>query len=205
MEPRTTLAERALAEVTHLIISGALPLGSEVNEAQLARQLGMSRGPIREAVRMLQGRNLVVRSDFQRARVVDLSGKEILEVFQLREGMESIACRLVTESASAELFHELDQKADIVRFSDTVPEFDLHDFIIRNCNNARIQNILLNDFYYLFQLYRSQAGDFPGRRPQAREEHWQIIRAMLKRDGELAESLMRQHINRAAKHLASNF
>lgn len=192
-----TLAERALLVITEMIVQGKIPLGSPVNEAALARDLGMSRGPVREAVRRLQGRNLVSRNPYQRATVINLNTQEIREIFELREALEGMACELATRRMSH------DELLSLV--SMTEPEagdstFDLHAAIAKGSGNYRISSILTEDLYYLLSLYRRRAGDIPGRRPRAREEHWQIARAMLSRDSGLAGSLMRAHIRRAMEY-----
>lgn len=200
---RATLAEQALTAITDLILSGELSLGSVVNEAELARRLNMSRGPIREAIRRLQGRNLVVRRPYQKARVIDFGLREIREIFELREALEGVACRLATQVMSDAELQKLADGIDAARLSNTRPSLDLHAEIARRCGNERVMNLLLNDLYYLLALYRRRAGDLPGRRPQAQGEHWQIVRAMMSRDAELAESLMRAHVRRATEHLTA--
>lgn len=195
-----TLAEQALARITSFITEGELPLGSVINEVELAKRLSMSRGPVREAIRRLQGRNLVTRNQHQRARVLDLGPKEIREIFEFREALEGMACRLASQNMSdadlARLVHAVEggHRAD-------QEDFDLHVEIAVKCGNARIANYLCNDLYYLLRVYRRRSAELTGRHERTHEEHWQIVRAMNARDANLAESLMRTHIRRAIEHL----
>jgi DNA-binding GntR family transcriptional regulator len=75
--------------------------------------------------------------------------------------------------------------------------FDFHERVVRACGNERMTEMLCGDMYHLLRIYRKRAGSMPERRGQAFQEHWQILRALQRRDGQLAESLMRAHIGRA--------
>ncbi len=173
-----------------------MSLGSLVNEASLARQLNMSRGPVREAVRRLQGRNLVERNPYQKATVINLNAREIREIFELREALEGKACELATQRMSDAALVELVELTTPGNVPATAV-FDFHAAIAAGSGNQRISTLLSEDLYYLLSLYRKRAGNRPGRRPQAQDEHWQIARAMMSRDSGLAGSLMRSHIRRA--------
>lgn len=196
----STLSERAFSLLVDQILSGQLKPGAVVNEAELAKQFSMSRGPVREAVRQLQGRKLVVREAYQRARVIELGVPEVVEVFQLREALETMSCRLATQAMSDE---RIDEILAIIEKGGAgySGEFDFHTVLANECGNSRIRDLLCNDLYYLVRLYRQRSGTTPGRHGEARREHWQIARAMKARDVELAESLMRTHIGKATQQL----
>lgn len=194
-----TLAEQAFEGIFNLILSGELPLGGVVNEANLAERFQISRGPVREAVQRLQGLRLITREPFMRAHVVSLSETDVRDIFQLRQAVEGIACRICADVLpGAELDDMLlrleRNRRDRENGGDT---FDIHITIARACGNARIAQLLCEDLYYLLRIYRHKSGGEPGRRQQAFDEHWQILRALASRDGALAESLMRSHIDRA--------
>ena len=199
---RDTLADQVLQLILCKIAQGELRPGDVVNEVDLARQLSVSRGPVREAIRRLEGRKLVTCSPFQRTRVVSLGIAEVREVFEMREGLEATATRLACQRMSDE---ELQQLMSSVEAADTVgSEFDIHSQIAMHCGNSRVRDLLCEELYYLLRLYRRQSGDAPGRRPEAREEHWQIVAAMKQRNSALAESLMRSHIRRATERLTKS-
>jgi DNA-binding GntR family transcriptional regulator len=196
-----TLADRVLADVLARIAGGEFQPGSVLNEADLARSLAVSRGPVREAMRRLEGRKLIVRSPFTRARVVSLGPAEIREVFEMREGLEGVATRLACAHMRDD---ELQRLVSEVEGSGQSPQdFDIHRQIAVSCGNSRIRGLLCDELYYLLRMYRRQSGDSPGRRAEAHEEHWQIASAMQQRNAPLAESLMRAHIRRATERLAA--
>ena len=207
-EQQQTLAEMAFEGIYGLIMSGELALGGVVNEATLSKRFDISRGPIREAVQRLQGLRLVTREPYMRARVVSLSARDVIEIFQLREAVEGMACRLAATHMSDERIEALAVKVGGARREVSAPRaadmaFDLHAMIAGGCGNSRIEQLLCDDLHHLLRLYRRRSGEKPGRRDQAREEHWQIVRAIEKRDGNLAESLMRSHIGRATDLLVA--
>lgn len=196
----SALSEVAFSAIVDLIFTGKLLPGAVVNEANLAKQFGMSRGPVREAVRRLQGRKLVTRESFHRARVIELGLAQMVEIFQLREALEAMSCRLATQVMTDEALDRIVSRLE----TNSAPfgtEFDFHTEIAESCGNARIRDLLCNELYYLVRLYRRRSGTQPGRHAEARREHWQIARAMRARDADLAESLMRVHIRSATSKL----
>ena len=75
-----TLVDQVFKKIFDLLVRGEIPLGGVVNEAALAERFQVSRGPVREAVKQLQGRALVVKEPYLKARVVDLSVEDMIEL-----------------------------------------------------------------------------------------------------------------------------
>ncbi len=199
-----TLAEQAFQQIADLILGGELAPGQILNEVDLARRFSMSRGPVREAIRRLEGRRLVVREPYQKARVMSFGAAEMREIFEFREGLELMACRLAARAMPDDVLERLAEafKPQPGGAAGLPRHYDLHWEIAQHCGNARITDALCDEIYHLLRLYRLRSGD-AGRRLEAREEHWQIVRALQSRDPDLAESLMRSHIRRASRHLES--
>ena len=194
-----TLVDTVFEGIFQLILSGEIPLGGVVNEVALAERFKVSRGPVREAIKGLQGRGLIVKEPYFKARVVDLDGQDMIEIFQLRESVEGMSVKLATramdDAAVGRLLDDFEAAAGNARV------LDLHARIAQESRNRRIQSLLCDELYYLLRLYRAHAGAAPGRHDDASMEHWQILRAMKARDADLAESLMRAHIARATEAL----
>ena len=204
-EPET-LGERLFQDIAEIIQSGELGLGSEVNEKYLASRFEVSRGPVLEALRRLQGIGLISREPFMRARVVSLDTRQVIELFEMREALEGMACRLAAANMSSEQASKLlaDLEADRRSWTagDKTRKFDFHQRVVSACGNQRIIDTLNGDLHQLFRLYRRQSGMDDQRRQIAYQEHWQIMRAIISRDADLAESMMRSHIARASENLA---
>ncbi|MAQ84717.1 GntR family transcriptional regulator [Psychromarinibacter halotolerans] len=194
-----TRVDTVFDAIFQLILSGEIPLGGVVNEASLADRFGVSRGPVREAVKALQGRGLVTKEPYFKARVVDLSVHDMIEIFQLRESVEGMSVKLATRAMSDDSMQRL--LDDFEQAGGNGRVLDLHVRIAEESGNSRIQSLLCDELYYLLRLYRARSGSTPGRHDNASAEHWQILRAMKARDAELAESLMRAHIARATEAL----
>jgi DNA-binding GntR family transcriptional regulator len=201
------LGERLFQQIVDIIHSGEFPPGSEVNEAVLAQRFGVSRGPVREALRRLQGVGLISRAPYLRARVVHLDAAQVVDLFQMREAMEGMACRLAAERMSGEdaarLLADLeaDRRAWIGGQQSAERSFDFHQRVVEGSQNQRIAETLNGDLHQLFRLYRRQSGADTKRKNAAYLEHWQIMRAIITRDPDLAESLMRSHVARASANL----
>jgi DNA-binding GntR family transcriptional regulator len=124
--------------------------------------------------------------------------------------LEGMACRLaalhMTQDAVDTLLAELEEDRERRLHGgaggrlDQRP-FDFHERIARGCGNDRIANALCGDLYNLLRIYRRHSGTVLERTGDAYGEHWQVARAILARDPELAESLMRAHVERAARNL----
>ncbi|SAI68018.1 GntR family transcriptional regulator [Bordetella ansorpii] len=206
------LANQVFDHLLEAIYQGRLLPGSVVNEVALAQEFGVSRGPVREAVRRLQGIQLITREPYLKARVVSLSAESALELFQMRMALEGVACSLAARYMSDEeisvLLSELEQDRQArLPGADPSPHpriFDFHERIVRASRNQRIINTLCGDLYHLLRVYRRHSGTVLERKDDAYAEHWQILRAIKARDASLAESLMRSHIERAANHLFEN-
>ena len=209
MLPSMTLSDELFERILASIHASELPPGAVVNEAALAERFGVSRGPVREAVRRLQGIRMVSREPYMKASVVSFTGAEILELFQVREALEGMACRLAAErmtdkelsKVAVDMEAARQDRFNPARTQKAVPDFDFHERIVRGSRNSRIADALCGDLYHLLRIYRRRSGAVPERKDAAHAEHWQIFRAIKARDGELAESLMRSHISRAARHV----
>ncbi|MFO1302206.1 MAG: GntR family transcriptional regulator [Burkholderiales bacterium] len=199
------LAEAVFRSLLGKIYDGKLAAGALINEAALAGEYRTSRGPVREAVRRLQGYRLVTREPYQRARVVELTPDFVRQLFEMRMALEGMACNLAASRISLAEIDRIARELDAQRAAPSsrtkgrsrARTFDFHESIVRACGNERIAATLCDDLYHLLRIYRGRSGAMPDRHRQAHEEHWQILRALKARDGPLAESLMRAHIGRA--------
>jgi DNA-binding GntR family transcriptional regulator len=206
------LAETIFSRLITRIYNGQLAAGTELKEAALAEEYGVSRGPVREAIRRLQGFQLVTREPYQRARVVELTPDFVRQLFEVRMALEGMACNLAAQRMSDDELRRMGEALEAARARSlkagsasavTAEEkaFDFHESIVRGCGNDRIVEMLCGDLYHLLRIYRKRSGALPERQGQPAQEHWQILRALQARDGLLAESLMRAHIGRANESL----
>ncbi len=102
-----TQSDRVFELIERALVSGEIPLGSRLAEEQLSRRSGVSRGPMREALRRLEGRGLVVRLPHAGVRVVQLDRRDMAKLYEVRASLEGLACRLAAQTMSEAGFDRL--------------------------------------------------------------------------------------------------
>ena len=210
-----TIADRLSDELITSIVKGDIPSGSKISEPDLARTYKVSRGPLREAIRRLEGLHLVARIPHVGARVVSLDPQQLMEIYQVREALEGMAARLACKNMTNDEITELKELLDEHELNINQSEgreyfqhegdFDFHYRIIQGSKNKRLIELLCSELYHLIRMYRFRSSQIHSRPHKALAEHRLICTAIEHRDGELAEILMRRHISTAQKHIEQQF
>jgi DNA-binding GntR family transcriptional regulator len=198
--------------LTQSIVTGELAQGQKLNEAELAERFGMGRGPLREALRHLEGIRLVKRIPNAGARVVILDRKTMADLYEVREALEGMACRLaatqMTEQEIVQLSALLDHHEQQIKqehgqvYAQSEGDLDFHYQIVRGSRNAMLMNMLGSEQYQLLRMCRYRTSRNAQRTKPALQHHRQIVDALAQRDGELAELLMRRHIQGAWRSIS---
>jgi DNA-binding GntR family transcriptional regulator len=209
--PIVTAADRVLQELLRAIVAGEIAPGSKISEPELAKRFDLSRAPLREALARLERCHLLERTPNAGARVVKLSTENLLSLYQLREELEGLACRLAASQMSDTEIREMQALLDQHLSSQRVREgesyyqeagdLDFHYRIILCSKNPYLINILTDELYHLMRMYRVQLGMNGPRVSRAFDEHKAIINAIANRDGELADLLMRRHIAASRRNI----
>jgi len=204
-----------MSAIQSAIVKGDLAPGSKLREPDLARRYGTSRGPLREAIRRLEARRLVEVAAHTGARVARLSLGQLLELYEAREALEGLACRLAAERVTAREADDLkrlleNHERDVVasegrEYFQSEGDLDLHFRLAQASGNAIVTRILCDDLYHLMRMYRYKFSLRRDRPVAALKEHWRIIDAVADRDGELAELLMRRHIRSTRNAIERHF
>ena len=202
-----TLADIASRRLAQSIVTGELAQGQKLNEAELAERFGMGRGPLREALRHLEGMRLVTRIPNAGARVVVLDRKTLSDLYAVREALEGMACRIaamqMTDAEIEQLRTLLDRhEAQIKKeggkvYAQNEGDLDFHYQIARGSRNHMLMDMLGSEQYQLLRMCRYRTSRNAERTRPALQQHRQIVEALAQRDGELAEMLMRRHIRGA--------
>ena len=206
-----TAADRVLVHIRTAIVEGEIPAGTKISEPELARRYDLSRAPLREALARLERCHLIERTPNAGARVVKLSIEGLRSLYQLREELEGLACRLaaehMTEQEIAEVRALLDQHLSTQRvregesYYQEAGDVDFHYRVILGSKNPYLINILSDELYFLVRMYRVQLGMNGPRVSRAFDEHKAILNAIANRDGELADLLMRRHIAASRRNI----
>lgn len=206
-----TASDRILLLIQQAIVEGDIAAGSKISEPDLAKRFNVSRAPLREALARLERCHLIERTPNAGARVVKLTPQGLLSLYQLREELEGLACKLATDNMADEEIAELKALLDKHLASQRVREgesyyqeagdLDFHYRIILGSKNPYLINILCDELYFLVRMYRVQLGMNGPRVSRAFDEHKAIINAIANRDGELADLLMRRHISASRQNI----
>jgi len=186
------------------IASGQLSPGQRLMELQLADDLGVSRTPVREAIRKLELEGLVVMVPRKGAYVAELSMKDMVEVFEMRAALDALAASLAAERITEDEIEFLERL--LVEIRDFIACEDLeaciqadttfHERLYEASRNMRLAQTIAN-LREQIQLFRTTSLGRPGRMTSALEEHRQILEAISQRNAKLAQKLAYQHIERA--------
>jgi len=200
-QPLRELVFEALREA---IIKGVLKPGERLMEVQLAEELGVSRTPVREAIRKLELEDLVVMIPRKGAYVSSISLKDVADVFEVRAAVEALAAGLAAERITEEELGELERilvkKAEIIEANDLdrLIEIDIlfHDCLYQASRNGKLVQII-NNLREHIHRFRSASLASPGRMREALEEHRKIVEAISERNIALAQALAQEHIENA--------
>jgi len=189
-------------------IKGNLAQGSKLLEAKIAEQLGVSRTPIREAIRELAAEGFVKISPNQGVVIINISIEDIQEVLQIRSVLEGLAARLAASKITKEKTKELESfnknmekfisKDDISNFIKESEKF--HVLILDICGNNRLVQIRKNLDDQIHR-YRSISLNIPGRPEYALKEHKEITKALKQGDSAKADELSKMHIENVLENI----
>ncbi len=205
---RTGLHERAAARMRTMIIRGELPPGSQTQETKLSKSLGVSRTPLREAMKVLAAEGLIELRPNRSPRITDLATEGISELFEALAGIERVAAELAAERATTRDLQRLrtlqvrmegchrdgrlddyfaingEIHATIVRLARNGPLREAHEMLLSRAERAR---------YLALGAERRWSNSV--------DEHAAILAALEARDSAQAGHLLRTHVQRTGTAL----
>lgn len=202
---RQTLADRVYSQLRDSIIKGKLPDGTELNQVELAEQFGVSRVPVREALRRLQAENLVVANPYQRQVVRAVSPEDIVEMVELREELEVFALRKAMQRMRAGVqdptvaAQEVLARQSVKLRGEKWLAMDLE--FHRQFHTSPVVAALIDDLRQRVHRYFQVVVAGTHRRSQVIEEHRALLDAVRADDEERAVAVLRGHVGRTRKLL----
>lgn len=191
------------------ILRGELKPGERLMEIALANKLGVSRTPVREAIRMLEQEGLVIMIPRKGAQVAQITMKDLNDVLEVRMGLEELAmqfaCKRITPEQVTELRRALLEIERLLATDDVTAlaqaDVDFHDIIYRATDNRRLNQIINN---VREQMYRYRVEYLKDSRIRGTllQEHREIYQAVAARDTEKARAYIRQHIMNQQQSIA---
>lgn len=204
------LRELVFETMREAIINGQLRPGERMMEIQLAEEMGVSRTPVREAIRKLELEGLVVMIPRKGAYVAGLSLKDIADVFEIRRALEGLAAELAADRITDQELENLERY--LVKISEEIEcgdlnkvveiDTDFHTLLYQASRNSKLTQII-NNLREQIQRFRTTSLSLPGRMRVALDEHRKIVEAISSRDGELARKIAQEHIENAENSMMS--
>jgi DNA-binding GntR family transcriptional regulator len=215
LPPKHTLAEDVTEQLRNAIFRGHFAPGQRLSEEQLARTLGVSRGPIREAFMRLEREGLIASQSNRRSIVARLSRRDLEEVYTIRLALERLAVQYAVHYAQEEDFAALE--ANTQSLEETVArgiteqeaatlDIGFHDLIYRASRHQHALDAWLNirSQVYLFLLSRNLANpDFRDR--VISRGHREIMDALRKRDEERSVRSIEGHLRAGYAYIYQNY
>jgi DNA-binding GntR family transcriptional regulator len=196
-----SLWERVYERVRTDILSSTLAPGAELNEAALAASLGVSRGPVREAIKHLAAEGLVTMRARRGPVVSSLTHEELIDAYQVREALEALGVRLATSRLTTEQLdrlQELNESMELCVDMNAVEGFfdkneQFHGLLVEASGNRKLIE-MYEQLASQMGRYRTQSLVLRGTMKRSIAEHNAILRALRKRDPERAARLLVEHI-----------
>lgn len=205
------LRERVYQILKNSIIEGNLVEGSKITEAEISKQIGVSTTPVREAIRRLVIEGLITLHPNKRMTISKILPKDIIEVYQLRGVLCSLAARLLAEKITDEdivrfnkIISEMEvfaQMEDVIAYSKLADKF--HSLMVHLSGNKRLENITGNLHEQVYR-YRIKSLRVKGRIGKSLNEHKKILEALSKHDPEQSAKNCQEHINNALENILQN-
>ncbi len=207
----SSLASVVQAELERMILSGELAPGAKLTETALASRLGVSRGPLREAFRMLDEAGLVRTEKNRGVSVRDIPIEEAIEIFDLRAAMDELVGRRLAESISAAALREIhalvDEMEQAVRADDAynyhLLNLKFHDRLVELAGNGKLTTIYRKLIKELSLFRRLNLAD-GWLMPISAGEHRAIVDAIALRDPDAAGKAMFDHVIESKERTIKN-
>ena len=199
-----SLRNKVFKYIKTQIITGRYNPGESLVESKLAEELGVSRTPIREAIRLLELEGLVETTPNKGAVVLGISPKDVEDIYAIRQLVEGLAARWAADRISSNDIKELQKVLDLMEFYANRQDLEelanldnkFHQ-IIFEASGSKILNLTLSNLHQYIQLARLESLKVPRRTEQTLKEHRCIVEAFIERNPEKAEQSLARHVKQA--------
>jgi len=203
-----SLRGRVFTKLREDILSGLYQENEELKENTIALELGVSRTPVREALRQLELEGLITMIPNKGAYVTGITSKDIHDIYMIRSYLEGLCARWACENITEAQIEALDEILYLSDFHARRSHYEqlvdldnkFHEQIYK-ASGSKILNHVLTDFHHYVERVRKLTLAVPERAAKSSQEHAAILDAIRKRDGDLAEALAHEHIVKSMKNI----
>jgi len=200
-----SLRAKVFSRIQNDILNGVYQPGDSLTEKKLCEELGVSRTPVREAIRQLELEELVQSTPNKGVIVTGVTPKDIEEIYIIRMMIEGLAARWATEHITPEEVQELKDALDLEEFytmkkdAEHILKVDskFHDIIFRASKSKPLMH-MLRTFHHYVQRARNASFESPDRAKKVLEEHKAIFDAIVEGDADKAERVTKEHVKNAS-------
>ena len=206
-----SLRGRVFQKIREDILTGVYKEYDELREVSIGEELGVSRTPVREALRQLELEGLVTIVPNKGAYVTGITPQDVHDIYKIRSLLEGLCARWATEHITGRQIEELEEIILLSEFhlrkksaeqAEQVSELDgkFHK-VLYEASNSRILEHVLSDFHKYVQMARMMSVGAKDRAERSIEEHRDILKAIKDKDPDKAEWLANQHIMKVMENL----
>lgn len=205
---RYSLRGKVYERIREDILSGRYQQNKELKEAAIGAELGVSRTPVREALRQLELEGLVNIIPNRGAYVNMITAKDVQDIYVIRSMLEGLCARWATERITEQQLDDLEETLCLSEYHTKKENYEklyeldsLFHEQLYNASGSRILNHVLSDFHDYVRMARKASIASQGRSVQSTQEHRAIFEAVKAKDADQAEELAKQHIKRTIQSI----
>lgn len=204
----SSLSRRIFSQIQNDILNGVYEPGESLIETRLSEELGVSRTPVREALRQLELEGLVQSIPNRGVRVKGVSAKDIQDIYTIRMLIEGLAARWAAEKITPGEMEELKEAVDLEEFFTRRNDYShlmkldsrFHDIIFKASKSKPLMHTL-STFHHYVQKARKISLSNPKRAMEVLSEHKAIMQAIIDKNADTAERLTIEHVKNASRNL----
>lgn len=207
-DDKYSLGSRVFHIIREDILSGKYRYNEELKEKAIGDEIGVSRTPVREALRQLELEGLVTIIPNKGAYVIGISEQDFKDIYEIRSRLEGLCAKWACSHITKEQLDELDENIYLSEFhasknhADQVLELDnkFHEILYKSSKSTVLNHTLSDFHHYVERVRKITLGDMQ-RAVASNEEHRQILEALLKKDEQSAEKLATKHMMNTIKNI----
>lgn len=207
-EDSHSLGSRVFHTIRENILAGKYRPNEELKEKTIGEELGVSRTPVREALRQLELEGLVSIIPNKGAYVIGITRKDMQDIYEIRGHLEGLCAKWAATNITKEQLDELEEIVFLAEFhakkgnTEQLVELDdkFHETLYKASNSKELSRVL-SDFHHYLQRVRKVTLKDDVRAKQSNQEHMMIVEALKAHNAELAEKLASEHIFSTASNM----
>jgi DNA-binding GntR family transcriptional regulator len=203
-----SLRGRVFNRLREDILSGKYAEGDELKEVSIGDDLGVSRTPVREALRQLELEGLIQIIPNKGAYVTGITQQDVKDIYQIRSLLEGLCARWASQHITKEQLDELEENVYLARFHAEKQHYEqmalldnrFHEILYESCNSRILRHQLADCHSYVLRVRRKTLSN-EQRAPKSNEEHARLLEAIKNRDADEAQRLANLHVLNAYENL----